>query len=241
MYSDIFCQVYNRFGWNYYPEAFGQQLLDWMEESGFHPASVLDLACGTGVLCRILKEQGMEVSGVDLSPGMIAIAREGNPDIPFHRGDMTLWQPECPVDLVTCTGDAVNHLPHGDMVQTMFRTVYESLTPGGYFVFDLLNEQEVSDSEPFVMDFAPGVQVWFRMTRPEPRQVNLTIRVLEQEVRTLEETIRETLHDPADICRMLEQAGFRVLRLAHSLTAGEGPQATTWFLVARRPAAASRR
>ena len=28
MYSDIFCKVYNEFGWNYYPEAFGEQLLD---------------------------------------------------------------------------------------------------------------------------------------------------------------------------------------------------------------------
>ena len=33
MYSDVFCKVYNEFGWNYYPEAFGQQLLLWREES----------------------------------------------------------------------------------------------------------------------------------------------------------------------------------------------------------------
>ena len=27
MYSDLFCKVYNEFGWNYFPEAFGEQLL----------------------------------------------------------------------------------------------------------------------------------------------------------------------------------------------------------------------
>ena len=27
MYSDAFCKVYNQFGWNYFPEAFGEQLL----------------------------------------------------------------------------------------------------------------------------------------------------------------------------------------------------------------------
>ena len=37
MYSDIFCKVYNEFGWNYYPEAFGEQLLQWMQENSFHP------------------------------------------------------------------------------------------------------------------------------------------------------------------------------------------------------------
>ena len=30
MYSDVFCKVYNEFGWNYYPEAFGEQLLKWL-------------------------------------------------------------------------------------------------------------------------------------------------------------------------------------------------------------------
>ena len=27
MYSDVFCKVYNEFGWNYYPEIFGEQLI----------------------------------------------------------------------------------------------------------------------------------------------------------------------------------------------------------------------
>ena len=30
MYSDIFCKVYNEFGWNYYPEVFAEQLLQWL-------------------------------------------------------------------------------------------------------------------------------------------------------------------------------------------------------------------
>ena len=33
MYSDAFCKVYNEFGWNYFPEAFGEQLLLWLEEN----------------------------------------------------------------------------------------------------------------------------------------------------------------------------------------------------------------
>ena len=30
-YSDVFCKVYNEFGWNYYPEIFGEQLLQWLK------------------------------------------------------------------------------------------------------------------------------------------------------------------------------------------------------------------
>ena len=80
MYSDVFCKVYNEFGWNYYPEVFGQQLLKWLEREKIKVSTSLDLACGTGVLCRILSESGIKARGVDLSSGMIDIARRDNPD-----------------------------------------------------------------------------------------------------------------------------------------------------------------
>ena len=34
MYSEVFCKVYNEFGWNFYPEIFGEQLLTWIREKG---------------------------------------------------------------------------------------------------------------------------------------------------------------------------------------------------------------
>lgn len=33
MYSDVFCKVYNKFGWNYYPAIFGEQLLEWLRRN----------------------------------------------------------------------------------------------------------------------------------------------------------------------------------------------------------------
>ena len=176
MYSDLFCKVYNVFGWNYYPEIFGQQLLQWLLGKGITPANALDLACGTGILGQILAEQGIRTMGMDLSPGMIEIARKADARILYEVGDMTVYRPAAPVDLVTCTGDAVNHIPDPEAVQKIFDNVYSYLSPGGWFVFDLLNEQEVSDSEPFEMDFDETTRVWFQMTRPEPDRVNLKIR-----------------------------------------------------------------
>ena len=67
MYSDVFCRVYNEFGWNYYPEIFGEQLVRWMEREDFHPENALDLGCGTGVLCRFLRDRGIRAAGMDLS------------------------------------------------------------------------------------------------------------------------------------------------------------------------------
>jgi len=235
MYSEVFCRVYDLLGWNYYPQAFGEQLLQWLASRGEFPRNALDLGCGTGVLCAILKDAGIEARGMDYSQGMVRIAREHNPQIPFDVGDMVHYRPREQFDLVTCTGDALNHIPREEDVARIFANVASYLAPGGWFLFDILNENEVSDSEPFELDFSDTLRVWFQMTRPDDRTVELTVRVYENGTLSFREVIRETLHDPDRICRMLEEAGLRVLRRSDSLLEDSTNHGTTWFLIARKP------
>ena len=234
MYSDVFCKVYNEFGWNYYPEIFGEQLLKWLDRNGIQPKTAMDLACGTGILCGILDEAGMKTSGMDFSSGMIQIARENAPHIHFDVADMITYRPQRHFDLVTCTGDAVNHIPDMGDVKKIFENVYAYLAPGGYFVFDLLNEREVSTSEPFEMDFTESTRVWFQMTRPGEKKVNLTIKVYENGELAFEENIRETIHDPAAVCECLKACGFTDISCRDRLLPENNP-GTTYFIIARKP------
>ena len=233
MYSDVFCKVYNEFGWNYYPEIFGEQLLIWLERNGIRPKTSMDLACGTGVLCEILHKNGMEASGMDFSAGMIDIAKAGSPEIHYEVADMITFRPEKQFDLVTCTGDAVNHIGDLGDVEKIFQNVYAYTREGGYFIFDILNENEVSSSEPFEMDFSETVRVWFRMTRPGEKRVNLKVRVYENGELQFEENIRETIHDPAAVCGLLRRCGFADVKCADRLLE-DGNPGTTWFVIARK-------
>ena len=234
MYSDVFCKVYNEFGWNYYPEIFGEQLLEWLRRNDVKPRNAMDLACGTGILCEILHKSGIQASGMDFSAGMIDIARQSNQEIAYEVADMITYCPEAQFDLVTCTGDALNHIRELADIRRIFQNVYRYTAPGGYFVFDILNENEVSDSEPFEMDFSETHHIWFQMTRPGEKQVNLKIRVWERGEFSLEENIRETVHDVSAICHLLEEAGFAVKRCADTLRDGDH-HGTTWFLIAKKP------
>ena len=234
MYSDVFCKVYNEFGWNYYPEIFGQQLLQWLETHHIRPKNAMDLACGTGILCQILHREGIAASGMDFSSGMIDIARSSCPEIHYDVADMVTYRPEQQFDLVTCTGDAINHIGQLSDVEKIFQNVYAYTAPGGYFIFDILNEKEVSTSEPFEMDFTDRIRVWFQMTRPGENQVNLKIRVFEDGALSFEENIRESIHDPAAICRLLKESGFEVKKCSDSLL-DDGCHGTAWFVIARKP------
>jgi demethylmenaquinone methyltransferase/2-methoxy-6-polyprenyl-1,4-benzoquinol methylase len=86
---------------------------------------VLDLACGTGDLCRELDSSGLAPIGVDLSYGMLAAART---DAPLLQGD-ALQLPLRPgtVDGITC-GFALRNLVE---LAPFFAELAQVLRPGG--------------------------------------------------------------------------------------------------------------
>ncbi len=51
-----------------------------VELVGGSPGQVVDLGCGPGQIARYLHDRGLPAYGVDLSPGMVAVARR------LHRG-----------------------------------------------------------------------------------------------------------------------------------------------------------
>ena len=234
MYSDAFCKVYNEFGWNYFPEAFGGELLEWIHQSGAEIRSSLDLACGTGILCEVLHRNGIRAAGMDFSEGMIDIARKNNPAIFYEVADMILYRPDRKFDLVTCTGDALNHIINLQNVEQIFRNVYGYLEEGGYFIFDILNEKEVSFGDPIDLDFSETVKAQFLITRDSDGMIHLKTAVYENGVLQFEEDITETVHDVEEILKMLERCGFRILKCGHSLLDGKDTQATTWYVIAEK-------
>ena len=49
---------------------------------------VADVGCGTGRVTAYLHDRGLDVFGIDLSPGMLAMARRDHPGIRFDVGSM---------------------------------------------------------------------------------------------------------------------------------------------------------
>src|SRR3954470_15905839 len=50
--------------------------------------SLLDVGCGSGLALEMAHARGATVSGIDISPGLLAVARERLPDADLREGDM---------------------------------------------------------------------------------------------------------------------------------------------------------
>jgi SAM-dependent methyltransferase len=100
--------------------------------------SVLDLACGEGFYARALRHQGAaRVVGVDLSEGMIALARQEEARKPlgieYRVGDAREVDGAAGFDLVVAAY-LLNYARTAEELREMARAVARSLKPGGRFV-----------------------------------------------------------------------------------------------------------
>ena len=106
--------------------------------------SFLDVGCGTGTLLLALRalHPGWRLCGVDVSPGMLAVAgrKPGHESVLWARARLPAPLPFTErFDVVGAFYDTLNHLPDHDALAATFRTVASVLRPGGLFVFDLNN------------------------------------------------------------------------------------------------------
>jgi len=100
------------------------------------PGRALDAACGTGRHSRRLVELGHDVVGVDLSPGMLGVARQQVPQARFLEADLRAMPvDDGAVDLVVC-GLALAH--PASLVEPMAE-IGRVLRPGGHAVLSVLH------------------------------------------------------------------------------------------------------
>ena len=109
-------------------------------------SSILDLGCGTGVpTAKIFTEAGKRVVGVDISEGMLRLAREQVPAADFKHGNFK----DLPDDFGTFNAVtaffSLLMLSKADIESTL-RKATGWLAPGGYFAVGMVN---------FDADFVP--------------------------------------------------------------------------------------
>lgn len=103
--------------------------------------SVLDLGCGTGLLCNAYAARGHDVTGVDPSSAMLAVGRrKPNGDrIEWVQSSAQLYRSNKRFDLIIMTGHAFQVLLSDEDILAAFSTMRSHLKPQGIAAFESRN------------------------------------------------------------------------------------------------------
>lgn len=198
---------------------------------------VIDLGCGSGLWAQELTKAGYQVVGIDISEPMIDIARKRVPDAEFVVG--SLFKVEIPpCNAVTSIGECLNYLfdpnnNHQKLVE-LFGRIYNSLTPGGVFIFDLLEPGQLTQGN-VSKSFTEGKDWVVLVEKEEDRQQGtltrriITFRRMGKYYKRDDEIHQVQLYKAEYITQELHRVGFQV-QIVHSFGQYNLPKAHAAFV-----------
>ncbi len=185
--------------------------------------TVLDLACGTGTLTWLLAARGYETIGVDISPEMLAQAREKAPagfdgvEPMFLNQSMDKLDLYDTVDACVCCLDSVNYVTRPAQLRRAFQRVYTFLAPGGVFLFDARTPEalEAMDGQLFCDENEDVYCVWQGEFSPKRKICTYYMDIFRREGnlwRRGQEEHREYAYTVDELSELLRQAGFQTVK-----------------------------
>jgi SAM-dependent methyltransferase len=113
-------------------------LLVELRRHGLGGNRLLDVGCGTGKSFLPMLARGWEVTGCDISPSMLELARAKVGDtVPLSVADMRKLPVFGEFDLVWCMDDALNYLLSAEELREALSGMRANLAPDGLLLFDV--------------------------------------------------------------------------------------------------------
>jgi SAM-dependent methyltransferase len=183
-------------------------------------ASVLDIGCGTGTFACLLARSGFVVVGVDPAEASLEVARSkpGSERVTWIHG-YAHQLPRLQVDLVTMTANVAQVFLTDDDWDSVLRSAYAALRPGGTLVFETRDPAakawlEWNPQQSRVRTEIEGigrVESWHELTGVDDGLVSFRSTIVfraDGEVLTSDSTLR--FREREEVLRSLADIGFVV-------------------------------
>lgn len=223
---DLLAPFYDEWNGDLDYEKWADFLVSHFNSASIPVREVLDLGCGTGSMTLALARRGYDMVGVDLSPDMLARARERayederTHNILFLLQDMRSFELYGTVQAAVCTLDGINHLTSARDLDATLALLHNYIEPQGLFIFDVNSGrkfEEVYADHVYTMESEDAYVVWQNDYRKKSGVCDFFITLFERgsdgRYTRYEECQREKHYSRKTLQRHLEKAGFRLLSI----------------------------
>jgi ubiquinone/menaquinone biosynthesis C-methylase UbiE len=121
-------------------------------------ARVLDAGCGAGRMSRYLAERGCSVEGIDLSPGMVAVARRTQPGLAFTVGSLTELPYQDDLFAGVMLWFSIIHTPPAGQAR-IFAEAARVLRPAGHLLVGFQAGEGTRDVAPAYRQFGHEIEL----------------------------------------------------------------------------------
>ncbi len=209
-------------------------------------SSVLDCACGTGRHAILFAKNGLSVTGIDIDPEMIRLARENaaasEVEVRFEEAafsELRRLFPSPRFDAVICVGNSLSQLSGLPAVKTAVRNMAAVCRPGGMLVLHLLNYHSLMKKEMAVQPLrvvgGEGHRELFqKIFLPRAGRVEIvTMHAREEISRWSSNVTRGALLpiDAADLAGLVTQAGFTRVEMRGDYSSAPFDKEVSWDMI----------
>ena len=208
---------------------------------------VLDLGCGTGRMTLELARRGYDMTGVDLSPEMLDLARDAAEEAGLSDKmlwllqDITDFELYGTVELAVSCLDTLNHLTDTADLRRCLSLVHNYLVPDGLFVFDINGKgkfENIYADNSYVMEEDGSVCVWQNSYNPKTRLCDFFITLFEEDedgrYNRYDELQTERMYTIRTMKKMLTECGFEFIGAYSDFDFGEATDASERIYITAR-------
>lgn len=211
--ADVYDAIYS--GKDYDRDA--AYLLDVIRQHHPSARTLLETACGTGQFLRRFQSD-LAVSGLDISPGMLARAGRRVPDAELFAGDMAGFSLGRQYDVVCCLFRSIAYLKTTDRLVESICTMSRHLAPEGIIIIEPFFTPENFWSGKLTSnhyhDDSMDITWMYASERPSTRLGRYSIHFLVGSATGVEHFVEDHelgLFTPADFGASFAQAGLDLI------------------------------
>ncbi|QNP30424.1 class I SAM-dependent DNA methyltransferase [Cylindrospermopsis curvispora] len=213
------------FGSSYRYAIQSQDIDFWRSMAQNYGSPVLELACGTGRIGAILANEGLKLTGIEISESMLETAQAKSQAAQWIQANVCNFDLKTQFPLIIFPYDTLTHLHSFEEVSQCLKCVRNHLDLGGHFIIDLKNPHYIFD----ILENPDRIDFYSQFTHPEDgsqievkrkrrydswKQIHtMTLLFYRNQVQFNQEDLNLRIFWPQEITKILQDNHFEIIQV----------------------------